>query len=201
MPLERRRASHLQDDDAFDEVFPDWARRVSRGNFTPLSVARRAAELLVDAPGARVLDVGSGVGKLCLVGALTTSGRFHGVEQRAHFVAAARAAAAHLDVSTVTFTCANMTEVDWRPYDAIYLFNPFAEYFDKLLEPFDATVALDRPLHAAYVRHVQERLDGAAVGTRVVTYAGFGGEFPNAYHFEHSEPAASDHLQLWIKTR
>src|SRR5689334_18357566 len=95
-----------EDDDGFDALFPEWARRVSRGNFTPLAIARRAVALLCDRPGMRVLDVGSGVGKVCLVGALTSDARFHGVEQRPHFVAAACAAAAQLGLSErATFAC------------------------------------------------------------------------------------------------
>jgi tRNA A58 N-methylase Trm61 len=189
----------LADDDAFDALCPDWARRVARGNWTPLVIAKRAAQLLVARPGARVLDVGSGVGKVCIVGALTTAGIFHGVEQREHFVAAARAAAAQLELSNVRFTCANITEIDWRPYDAIYLFNPFAEYYGKLLEPFDGVIAPDRPLHAAYVQHVQEQLAAAAPGTRVVTFSGFGGEFPPGYRHELTEALADERLELWIK--
>jgi SAM-dependent methyltransferase len=197
--LARLRAAFLEDDDSFDSLYPDWARGVSRGNFTALEVARRAASLLVAEPGARVLDVGSGVGKLCLVGALTTTGRFHGVEKRAHFVAAARAAAARLAVDRVEFVAANMTEVDWRPFSSFYLFNPFAEYYDKLLEPFEPGVSVDRALHSAYVEHVRAQLDLVAVGARVVTYNGFGGELPAGYRLEHSEPALSDKLDLWIK--
>ncbi len=195
----RLRAGHLEDDHAFDRMFPEWARRVSRGNWTPLEVARRATELLVGAPGMRVLDVGSGVGKLCLVGALTTSGRFHGVEQRPHFVAAARAAAARLDLGSARFTCGNMNSVDWRQFESFYLFNPFAEYFAALLEPFDAEVKEDQRLHAEYVRHVHEQLERAPAGTRVVTYNGFGGELPGGYRMDLTEPAENDRLELWIK--
>jgi len=197
----RLRATHLRDDDSFDDMLPEWGRQVSRGNWTPLAVARRAAELLVTRPGTRVLDVGAGVGKLCIVGAVTTEGHFHGVEQREHFVAAARAAAVRLGARGVRFTCANVTEFDWRPFDSYYLFNPFAEYYDVLLEPFDAAVAVDRELHERYVRHVQAQLGRAATGTRVVTYNGFGGDFPAGYRLELGEPFDDNRLELWIKDR
>ena len=193
------RTTCLQDDDSFDRLLPEWSCRVSRGNWTPLAVARRAAELLVAEPGTYVLDVGSGVGKLCMVGALTTRGHFHGVEQRPHFVAAARAVAARLELRHVGFTVGHVTAVNWRQFDSFYLFNPFAEYFDTLLEPFDDRPAIDRPRHAAYVSQVREQLALLVNGTRVVTYAGFGGDFPDSYRLELSEPAGSDALQLWIK--
>src|SRR4051812_11881562 len=50
-------------DAAFDQVLPAWAQLVSKVHWTPLAVARRAAELLVRDPESRILDVGSGVGK------------------------------------------------------------------------------------------------------------------------------------------
>jgi SAM-dependent methyltransferase len=194
-----------EDDDGFDALFPEWARRVSRGNFTPLAIARRAVALLVDRPGVRVLDVGSGVGKVCLVGALTSDARFHGIEQRAHFVAAAGAAAAGLGLGErATFVCGDAVAADWRPFDAVYLFNPFAEFFDTLLDPFDgdadATDPIDLDRHTAYVAGVRDRLAEARPGTRVVTYAGFGGDFPAGYRLEHAEPARDHTLELWIRT-
>jgi cyclopropane fatty-acyl-phospholipid synthase-like methyltransferase len=189
----------LDDDETFDSMFPDWAARLSRGNWTPVAVARRAAQLLVSAPGMRVLDVGAGVGKFCIVGALTTGGHFCGIEQRSHFVAAARAVAARLGVATATFTAGDITTIDWRSFAGFYLFNPFAEYFDTLLAPLDDAVAVNRPLHASYVSHVHAQLERAAAGTIVVTYTGFGGELPASYRLDHVEPAEDDQLERWIK--
>ena len=40
-------------------------------------------------PGEVVLDIGCGPGKFCIVGALATTGRFTGVEQRKHLCDAA----------------------------------------------------------------------------------------------------------------
>jgi hypothetical protein len=90
-PLAALHAGDSVSDEEFDRLLPTWARNVSGLHFTPVRVARRAAELLVARAGARVLDVGAGVGKLCIVGALTTQGSFVGVEQRGHLVAAGRA--------------------------------------------------------------------------------------------------------------
>src|SRR5207244_1254082 len=59
-------------DGVFDRMFPTELRFVSFQHWTPVAVARRAAELLVGAGARRLLDVGSGPGKFCIVGALTT---------------------------------------------------------------------------------------------------------------------------------
>ena len=64
----------------FDLIFPKEARKFSRAHWTPLAAAVRAAALLVDKPGAKILDVGSGAGKVCVAGVLTTQGHFTGIE-------------------------------------------------------------------------------------------------------------------------
>src|SRR6185437_914320 len=69
--LRRLKNATLTDSD-FDAIYPAPVRRVSASFWTPVSVAVRAADLLVDDPSTRVLDIGSGVGKFCIVGAAFT---------------------------------------------------------------------------------------------------------------------------------
>ncbi len=91
----------------FDHVYPDWVRSLSERHWTPVDVAERAAELLVTSAGVRVLDVGSGAGKFCIIGALTTEGKFCGIEQRAHLIDVAREAARHYDCLLYTSDAAD----------------------------------------------------------------------------------------------
>lgn len=77
-------------DPAFDAIYPERVRVFSWRYWTPVEVARRAAQLLVTSESTRVLDIGSGAGKFCLVGALTTRATFTGIEQRQHLVEVAQ---------------------------------------------------------------------------------------------------------------
>jgi SAM-dependent methyltransferase len=180
----------------FDQIYPGEQRERSCLHWTPLDVAQRACALLASEPAARVLDIGAGVGKLCLVGALTTSAHWFGIERDAAMVAAAQAAADALGVTArATFIEGDIDSLDWSVFDAFYLFNPFAEARwavegDRLArrDAFVATVAL-----------TEQRLADAAPGTRVVTYHGFGGEMPASYDLAHREPAHEDVLELWIR--
>ena len=66
------------EDEKFDLIYPPQIRELSSLHWTPVAVAAEAAKLLVTAPGTRVLDIGCGPGKFCLVGASLTDGRFTG---------------------------------------------------------------------------------------------------------------------------
>jgi 2-polyprenyl-3-methyl-5-hydroxy-6-metoxy-1,4-benzoquinol methylase len=81
-PLKLLEYIHAPEDNQFDLLYPPEIRALSRAHWTPVKVARRAASFLVREPGTRVLDIGCGPGKFCIVGALATPGRFTGVEQR-----------------------------------------------------------------------------------------------------------------------
>ena len=186
-------------DEEFDRVFPPWARKPSRLHWTPLETARRAAELLAWREGARILDVGSGVGKFCLVGALTTDGVFVGVEQREQFVKVARAVARRGRVPRCLFLHGNLLELDWRGFDGLYLYNPFAENLPGH-EPIDETVKRSVRKYRRYVRFIEELLAEAPAELRVVTYHGFGGEMPVGWSEAAYEWSGSGPLVLWRKT-
>ena len=97
------------EDEKFDQVYPSRIRKLSALHWTPVRVAAEAAKLLVTTPATRVLDVGCGPAKFCLVGASFTDGSFTGVEQREELVAAARNAALRLHLDDVEIIHGNVT--------------------------------------------------------------------------------------------
>ena len=81
------RAGRLVRDEDFDRAYPEFIRTASARYWTPVDVAKRAAEFLVGGESsARVLDVGAGIGKFFAIGALTTGATFTGVEHRGRLV-------------------------------------------------------------------------------------------------------------------
>jgi len=197
--IDRLRHGAPLSDAAFDEIYPDAIRRLSRVHWTPIEVIRRAIRLLVTHENSKVLDVGSGVGKFCLAGALISSGRFFGIEQRQHYVELANSLASRYKIPRTTFTHGNFKNVDWAQFDAVYLFNPFQE--NKTPEQrLDDTVPLSRELFREYVAAVHGKLETLLKGARVVTYHGFGGTFPVTFEREVSEWCYRGPLELWIKT-
>ena len=195
--VEERKAFSFEDEN-FDLIYPRQIRELSSTFWTPVAVAAKAAKMLATTPGTRVLDIGCGAGKFCLVAASLADGRFTGIEQRGDLVAAARQAANDLGITNVEFIHGNVLEIDFARYDAFYLFNPFEEnLFDG--HKIDRAVPLASALFKRYTSHVSAQLGARPIGTRVVTYMGYADDIPACYDCE--EALFGDDLKLWIKQR
>lgn len=187
---------HAQKDNEFDVIYPLSIREQSAFHWSPVNVCRLAAKLLVQKPGARVLDIGCGPGKFCMIGAATTQGRFTGVEQRGRLVRTARDLVLRHSLKNVEIIHGNITGIDFTAYDAFYLFNPFEEnVFPSLRIDFEVEIA--PKLYAEYTEHVQKELTKLPAGTRVITYCGDASEIPAGYDCEKT--AFDDKLKLWVK--
>jgi predicted RNA methylase len=189
------------EDQIFDHQLPRRVRMKSSIHFTPVAVARCAARLLAPLPGMRVLDVGAGPGKFCVVAASERpEATFVGVELRPHLVRLARRLASRVGVSNVSFLHADAMEVDWSAYQAFYFYNPFAEQLDNAFV-LDRSLTFEPSKFVEYVTVVRQRLAAAALGTRVVTYHGLGAAVPHGYDFGEGHEIGTDRLELWIKTQ
>jgi SAM-dependent methyltransferase len=188
-------------DPEFDRLFPRELRHLSEVHWTPVEVAQRAARLLAPRHGrrARILDVGAGVGKACLVGALTSSAEWYGVERDGRNVEIAFRTARRLRVEDRTrFAQGDASLVDWSPFDGLYFYNPLGSLLsDAMGIPHE----LRGPTIDMMTRRLEQRLAQTRIGTRVVTYHGFGGEMPDGFEQFEYEAIATGVLQLWIRTR
>jgi SAM-dependent methyltransferase len=186
------------EDRDFDAVYPASVRALSARYWTPVAVARRAAELFRAAGVTEVLDVGSGVGKFALAAAAYAPGiRFVGVEHRARLVEVARQAKAHLRLGNVDFCLGDASSADWSAYGGFYFFNPFAENLFHEGDEIDRTVPLSRKQFIADTLRAEHALREAPAGTVLVTYHGLSGRVPGCYEPVSSEPAGSDWLRAW----
>lgn len=183
-------------DGQFDRLIPRELQHLSANHWTPLDIAVRAATLLCPTAQTRILDVGSGIGKLCTVGALSTLGTWVGVEQHEPLVRTASCLARKLGVGGRTrFLHADAFSLDWNEYDALYFYNPFelSLFGDQSLNPRRST----------QIARVQQRLAALPNATRVVTFHGFGGVMPETFELLYHErvPACGLDLALWMQRR
>jgi SAM-dependent methyltransferase len=189
-------------DRCFDRFLPDDLRVVSGQYWTPLVVAKRAAEWFDDLGVRTVVDIGSGAGKFCVAAALVGRSRFTGLEQRRSLVASARALATVFDVrDRVSFVQGAVGTMATPNADAYYLYNPFAEYVFGSSHDVDTDVEFNETRQAHDVAAVEQLLGCAPAGTYVLTYNGFGGRVPAGYKQIRVDRNLPNDLRLWRKER
>lgn len=198
MIFRRLRSGDLVKDDEFDALYPLWLRGlVAETYFTPVAVAKVAAQFLAPTPGARVLDIGSGTGKFCMVGVSCTAGVFTGIELRESLCNYSQSLVMAHNLANIKFINANIIEIDFQQFDAFYFFNSFYEnLYPKLA--LDNSIFLSKSLYTQYSRYVFAQLSSLPRGTKLATYFSFADEIPNTYKLVST--AFGRKLKLWEKT-
>ena len=198
---QRLASGHEIEDDDVDRHLPSWVAELSEVHWTPVAVAAAAAAFLTGEKrrSARVLDVGAGAGKFCVVGAASTGARFEGVERNPTLVGVAIELARSIGVHTVNFHCAAMEQLDWQSYHGLYFFNPFGEYFIE-----DGSTILEGqprgwPAYVHQVRIAIAKLYLMPTGTRVATYHGLGASLPPGYELVAAERYSTGILRCYIR--
>ncbi len=183
MIFNRLQSGQPVSDIEFNKLFTERIRQAALIHFTPIAVAKLAAHFLAPTPGVRVLDIGSGAGKFCLVGATCTEGHFTGVEQRRNLYLIANRIVKKYAVTGVQFVHANILQIDFKAFDAFYFFNSFYEHIDQS-GMLDNKVLLDRQLYHTYSQYVKDQLEAMPIGTRLVTYFSYLQEIPLSYQVQ-----------------
>jgi SAM-dependent methyltransferase len=187
-------------DHAFDRLLPMRLRAASDQFWTPLHVVRRAASWFEDLGLRTVVDVGSGVGKFCIAGALIGSCRYIGIEQRPQLVTVARNLARLLAVDDrVSIVGGRFGEVETPAADCYYFYNPFEENLFPAGEGLDSEVELSRELFRADLRCFRGLVGTLPLGAHVLTYNGVGGRLPDCLHEVRVDRGLPAPLRLFEK--
>ena len=189
-------------DREFDKHLPEHLRKPSGRFWTPLVVVQRVSEWLAETGVSSLVDIGCGPGKYAVATALATPtlGSIVGIEHRDTLVDAARTLARLFDVDDyVTFVHGDLSAIPRA--DCYYLYNPFAENEYVPTEWLDDTIAHSREKFAADVEHIEDMLEAAPLGTRVVVYNGFGGKLPAGYAQTHVDRYMPNILRMFERTR
>ncbi|QNK61015.1 methyltransferase domain-containing protein [Pedobacter sp. PAMC26386] len=188
---------YYHNDTIFDSFFPDRIRKISRIHWTPLGIAKKAASFLAPAPGSKILDIGSGVGKFCIAAAhFFPESEFHGVEQRKDLFDLAIKAQQRSEVSNVLFIHGNFTQLNLDTYDGIYFYNAFAENLINVAR-IDDSVDYSTGLYTYYANYLGNALVNKSRGTRLVTYHGYEHEIPKGYEMVEQDEAKP--LKMWLR--
>jgi predicted RNA methylase len=198
----RLRAGELVPDADFDACLPAFVRAPSRRHWTQVEVVVSAARWLKEYGVRSVLDVGSGAGKFCVVGALSSAMSFTGLETREHLVVAARELSLRFGVARkVRFVSGGLDALDFRAFDALYFYNPFGEHsYPKRLR-IDETIVLNLARQQEHIATAERLLRQMPKGTYLVTYNGFGGKVPDSFELLRARHTGASMLRLWRKSR
>jgi hypothetical protein len=185
-------------DREFDMIYPKHIQQLSNQHWTSIDVAKKASFFLVNKPNVKVLDIGSGVGKFCIVGALTTSGDFYGVEQRKELADISKKIVSEYRIANLKILHSNITDINFSDYNSFYFFNSFYENLDKT-RIIDLNVKISPHRYQEYRDYMYSQLSNAPIGTRLATYYSLYSEIPPGYKIV--ETYFNDHLVFWIKDK
>lgn len=133
----------------------------------------------------RVLDVGSGAGKLCLVAAATCPRlELLGIEHNSALVQTARGLAHALRFPNARFVLGDALGVGWSAFDAVYSFNPFV---------------CDWTETGRAALCISSRLERAAPGTILATYYCCGAPIPATFQLSSEQMIEGALLRIWVK--
>jgi hypothetical protein len=200
MPLIEKRIhteNWFSSDEQFNQLYPSSIQLLAQRHWTPLIVARKAANFLAAESNVRILDIGSGVGKFCLAAAhYKPKALYSGIEQRKRLFTHAEAARETLQLENVSFMNGNFTQIDFRDYNHFYFYNSFYENIagtDKI----DNSIDYSLELYNYYNRYLYKQLEQKPSGTRLASFYSLEDEIPKGYHIVGSE--MNDLLKFWIK--
>lgn len=198
MIFEQIRSNEEIKDIEFDLMYPIKLKDAVELHFTPIEVAKTAARYLAHKKGVKVLDIGSGAGKFCMIGSACTEGYFTGIELRESLFATALRISKRYNLLNIEFVHANITDIPFKDFDAFYFFNAFYENVSRLgVGKINNELDLSRDLYDTYSFYVKEQLDSMPVGTKLVTYFSFSKEIPDSYHLQFTD--FDGKLKMWEK--
>ncbi len=183
-------------DEEFNAIYPEEIRKHSQLHWTPLDVAKVAAEYLAQKPGVKVLDIGSGAGKFCMIGSAFTNGFFTGIEQRESLVQISRKISKYYKLKNVQFIHSNIINIPFSGFDSFYFFNSFHENLEAFCS-IDYSIKLNIDYYYVYSDYVKKELDKTPIGTRLVTYHSALNEVPSSFQLDAT--GCNELLNFWRK--
>ncbi len=182
----------------FNKLYPSSIHHLSDQHWTPISIARAAGSFLGQDAGCRILDIGAGIGKFCLVAAAQQPRcHFIGIEQRKNLVHLAESAKRQTGSENVSFLTGDFQQIDFSHFDHFYFFNSFYENLATEKSWIDDKVGHSLSLYEHYTDRLHEKLAGMPVGTRLATYHSFHEVVPA--HYKLIGSARDTMLRYWIK--
>lgn len=188
--------TYLESDELFNTIFPKEILGNLINHLTPVDVAKSAVKFLTQDGENNIVDIGSGPGKFCLIGACLTEATFTGVERRKELTEIAISLAVKFNITNIKFIDDNIFNYDFSSHEGFYLFNPFYENLEAFAR-MDDQFTYSYKMFQKYTEHVKQILAEAALGTKVAAFHGYHNEIPNS--FKYTTHPEFEELKLFTK--
>ncbi len=185
-------------DSSFDKIFQKKYSKISRIHWTPIEIAKIATNWLTKSSNTKILDIGSGVGKFCVIGSMISNAHFYGVEKRIDLVNETNRLKIKLNLNRINIINENIVNIDFKDFDSFYYFNPFCEQIAEC-GLIDDTIILSETKYKSYENHVFNQLDKSKIGARLVTY--YSSNFSPPHSFIIKDMMFDGELVFWEKMR
>jgi hypothetical protein len=170
----------LPPDELMDALLPDDLKAHADQHFAGCYAIKLAAAFLSESAQPKILDIGSGSGKFCQLGALLQpQSHFTGVEYRASLVNLAIEISASLSLANVAFLHQNVIDVSFVDFNSFFMFNPFLEHRNSVARMKDFTDVPEN--ETIYFSHVYEQFAHCVPDTRIVTLYVSHSQIPNNF--------------------
>jgi SAM-dependent methyltransferase len=191
-----KKYNFTESDSKFDKIYPTRYQDISKIHWTPVEVVKTAINWLEGNEPKKILDIGSGVGKFCVIGSILSKFTFVGVEKRKNLVRQSRKAATFFKTKNVSFINDNITNINFQEFDAFYYFNPFCEQI-AYSNWIDQKPDFSEKKYKHYEDYVIRELSAMPIGTKVITYCSDDLQLANSYRLKNM--MFNGLLLLWVK--
>lgn len=180
----------------FDSLLSKRYQNISKVHWTPIQIIETVVEWCKENSSSSILDIGSGVGKFCMVGASISKLKFTGIEKRKSLYKQAVKIKDKLEVKNVSFFNDNILNIDFSDFDTFYYFNPFFEQIHEL-ERIDKTTNYQPHKFLIYQEYVFNELSKKEKGTKFISYCSQEFYPPDSYAMRNMK--FDGLLQMWEK--
>ncbi|TGL69056.1 methyltransferase [Leptospira jelokensis] len=184
----------------FDSLLPEALQILSPYQWTPNLVIAHTWEFLKGEKVSSLLDLGSGVGKFCLILSQYAKNRFPicGMEDRNELVQIAESLKIKMNVGNVSFVSSNFLESFPYGHSHYYVFNPLYETIKGSHTIGDAKIKSAK-LFLHNLQRLKEHLFFCPKGTKLITYHGFGGSVLPGYKVQTKVNLELGEWMVWEK--
>ncbi len=197
MHTTNRKPSVELSENKFKLLLPEHLQLISKIHFTPIHIAQLASQWLTEDGRKNILDIGAGVGKFCISGALVSDSYFYGIEMRTSLVKIAGELIDTFEIKNARVIEQNVLDTDFNTFDAFYLYNPFHENIAHH-KRMNNEINLSEHLHRNYREYTRSQFQNSKKGTRIVSYHGEDDQIPTS--FIPYKESANGLLKLWIRS-